>query len=198
MQKTSAICSVLLLLLPLGNAAAQDAAKPQEAVKPTEASKAQEPPAHYYHLDFLLQELGVDGKPVNSRSYTTILSTDPRDPYMSIRTGSRVPVVTSAKQTDPAGERPETQYQYLNVGVTIGARGAREIGTQLAIHLNADESSLAPVSPAAPAAVDPVIRQNSWEAIVLIPIGKPTIVFSSDTLESKGRTQLVVTAIPLQ
>jgi hypothetical protein len=37
-----------------------------------------------------------------------------------------------------------------------------------------------------------------WDAPVLIPIGKPTVVFSSDALESKGGMQLVVTATLLQ
>jgi len=45
---------------------------------------------------------------------------------------------------------------------------------------------------------DPVIRQNSWQASVLIPIGKPTVVFSSDALDSKGGMHFVVTATPLQ
>jgi hypothetical protein len=33
---------------------------------------------------------------------------------------------------------------------------------------------------------------------VLIPIGKPSVVFTSDSLDNKGSMQLVVTATPLQ
>ena len=45
---------------------------------------------------------------------------------------------------------------------------------------------------------EPIIRQNQWLAVVLIPIGKPTVVCASDTLDSKGSMQLVVTATPVQ
>jgi hypothetical protein len=45
---------------------------------------------------------------------------------------------------------------------------------------------------------DPVIRQSLWQGSVVIPIGKPTVAFSSDTVDSKGGMQLVVTATPLQ
>jgi len=44
----------------------------------------------------------------------------------------------------------------------------------------------------------PVVRQNKWQAAVLIPVGKPTVVFTSDALDSKGTMQLVVTATSLQ
>jgi hypothetical protein len=42
-----------------------------------------------------------------------------------------------------------------------------------------------------------VIRQNSWQASVLIPVGKPTVVFSSDALENKGGMQVSMTATRL-
>ncbi len=41
---------------------------------------------------------------------------------------------------------------------------------------------------------EPVIRQNVWDSTVLVPIGKPTVVFSSDDLDSKGKMQVEVTA----
>jgi hypothetical protein len=33
-----------------------------------------------------------------------------------------------------------------------------------------------------------------WDSIVLVTIGKPTVVFSSDDLDSKGKMQVEVTA----
>ena len=97
----------------------------------------------------------------------------------------------------------EFQYQYLDVGVNIDTQNVHEIGNQLAVYLKAEISSLAaPASPASATgselANDPVIRQNSWFAPVVIPIGKPTVVFSSDALESKGGMQLVVTVTPVK
>jgi len=49
-----------------------------------------------------------------------------------------------------------------------------------------------------PAINQPIIRQNKWQGICLIPTGKPTVVFSSDSLDSKGSTRILVTATPLQ
>ncbi|MDE3062329.1 MAG: hypothetical protein KGJ51_04650, partial [Acidobacteriota bacterium] len=44
----------------------------------------------------------------------------------------------------------------------------------------------------------PIIRQNRWRAPVLVPLGKPTVVFKSDSLDSKGSLQVTVTATPLE
>jgi hypothetical protein len=40
----------------------------------------------------------------------------------------------------------------------------------------------------------PVIRQNRWDAAVLIPLNKPTIIFSSDDVTTKHKLQLELTA----
>lgn len=156
--------------------------------KPTEPAKAAEP-VHYYHLELVVQELGKDGKPTNSRTYTTTVSTEDRG-SASIRTQSRIPIAIATGSS--AGN---TQFQYQDIGVNIDARRAHEIGRQLSIDLTADVSSVAERDPNLH---EPIIRQNRWQAIVLIPIGKPSVVFTSDTLDSKGSMQLVVTATPLQ
>lgn len=190
-----------LLFIPalMLRAPAQDTAKPPETVK------APEPPAHYYHLEFVIQELGADGKPMNSRTYSTIVSTNPTatERYSAIRTGSRVPIITGALH-GPTGEAKEAklefQYQYIDVGVNIDAENVHEIGQKLAVYLKAEISALADSGHTPPGSElpnDPVIRQNSWQASVVIPVGKPTVVFSSDALDSKGGMQLVVTATPL-
>ena len=199
MRKITTLCC-LLLLIP----SCALRARAQDTAKPPEAAKAPEPPGRYYHLEFVIQELGTDGKPTNSRTYSTIVTTDRSDRSESrstIRTGSRVPIITGALHGTTGDSKLEFQYQYLDVGVNIDTQDAREIGGQLAVYLKAEISSLAAPAPSSSAitsanelANDPVIRQNSWQASVVIPIGKPTVVFSSDALESKGGMQLVVTA----
>jgi hypothetical protein len=94
----------------------------------------------------------------------------------------------------------EIQYQYLDVGVSIETRNVHEIGRQLAVQLKAEVSSLADSAPSSVSKLpnDPVIRQNMWQASVIIPVGKPTVVFSSDALDSKVSMQLLVSATPLQ
>ncbi len=156
---------------------AQDAPKPNDAEKAIEAT-----PAAFYHLSFLIQEVGADNKPINSRSYTTTVSTNSTG---SIRTGSRIPIETGANS-----------FQYIDLGVNIDIRHVTEIRHQLAMDLSAEVSGLGENQN--PNVHQPVIRQNQWHASVLIPIGKATTVFTSDALDNRGSIQVVVTASPLQ
>jgi hypothetical protein len=174
----------------------------QDPPKPAETAAAPEPPAHYYHLEFVLQEVGADGKPSNTRNYSTIVCTGRNEQFSAIRTGLRVPIITGALHgpTDAGESKLEYQYQYLDVGVSIDTVSLREIGHQLAIQLKTEVSSVAESAPSSVSGLpnDPVIRQNVWQGSVLIPIGKATVAFSSDAIDSKGGMQLVVTATLIQ
>jgi hypothetical protein len=184
MRKITTFCFALLALCFVHGAFAQQAAKAADT------AKAPEPAAHYFHLDFVVQEVNKDGKPVNSRSYATTVRTEGHD-LVQIRTNSKVPVAIGANPADK--ENP--QFQYQNIAVRIDARDAHEIGGQLALNLSASVNSVAASSD--PNLHQSVFRDNDWQATVLIPIGKPTVAFMSDTLDSKGSMQLVVTAAPL-
>ncbi len=192
MRKIALFCCLLALLVPFGHRSfAQDAAPTPNAAKPAD------PPLHSYHLECVVQELGADGKPVNSRAYSTTITTNSHETSV-IRANSRVPIVTgsfSAGAKD--NESVNTQFQYLDVGVHIDIRNAHEIGRQLTLSLAADVSSIGGTAILG-ATHEPIIRQNKWESWVLIPIGKPTVVFNSDDLDSKGSMQMVVTATLLQ
>jgi len=91
-----------------------------------------------------------------------------------------------------------TQFQYQDVGVHIDVRYVHEIGRLLTLNLAADISSLGGSAPIGTNLHQPIMRQNKWEAVVLIPIGKSTVVFSSDDLDNKGSMQMLVTATLLQ
>jgi len=193
MQKVMIGCFLLLFSLTFGHQAlAQDQAKPSEAAKTPEAS------ARYYHLDFVVQEFGADGKATNSRTYTTTVCTDIHAPYTEIRTNSKVPI-TTASFTDTKSSQVNTQFQYQNVGVNIDVSQVHEVGRNLGLEVTADVSSIAPSGNAEPnqSLIEPVIRQNRWQSSVLVPIGKATVIFTSDALDSKGSMQVVVTATPL-
>ncbi|MGA8731628.1 MAG: hypothetical protein WB608_22915 [Terracidiphilus sp.] len=188
MRKITFICCFLLCSLLVSHKAfAQDA-------KPQESAKAAEPPAHYYHLDYLVQELGADGKATNSRKYTTTVCTGLNE-TASIRAGSRIPVATGPS-SEIKSSIVNTQFQYIDVGVNIDTRRVHEIDGQLSLDLTANISGMAASNNQD--LHQPVIRENRWQAQVLIPIGKPTVVFTSDSLDSKGSMQVVVTATPLQ
>ncbi|HEV2485004.1 MAG TPA: hypothetical protein VGT08_05685 [Terracidiphilus sp.] len=192
MRKITILCCLMLFTVTLGRKAfAQDTANAPVARAP-ESAKPATPPVHYYHLDFVIEELGSDSKPVNSRTYSTTVSTGPHG-GMSIRTGSRIPIATGSMTAN--GTTEATQYQYVDVGVNIDVNEVHEVGSQLAISLTADLTGLAQSDD--PRLHQPVIRQNKWQAPVLIPIGKASVAFTSDSLDNKGGTRVVVTATPL-
>lgn len=188
MRKVAMICSLLLLSLSFGHRAfAQDANQGPDA--------AQEAQLHYYHLVFVVQEMSADSKPVNGRTYSTTVSTDPHN-SASIRTGSRIPIATGTYSNGESKALVNTQFQYIDVGVNFDVREIHEINRQLSLDLTSDVSSVADSSD--PNMHQPVIRQNKWHSVVFIPISKPTVVFTSDSVDSKGSIQVVVTATPLQ
>lgn len=188
MRKTIFVFSILLASLAfMPTASAQD-------YQSQSASKTIEP-AHFYHLKLVVQELDADGKVTNSRSYFTTVNTDKDSGANSIRAESHVPVGTGVFSAG-SPSNVETQFQYINVGTKFDIRHVHELGRQLSLHVQADISS------EGDAAVignnkEPVIRHNQWEASVLIPIGRPTIVFTSDSLDSQGAMQVVATATPI-
>ena len=79
-------------------------------------------------------------------------------------------------------------------------REVKEQGHQLALHVKADISSNGGNASLGGGSnfQEPIIRHNQWESPILIPVGKPTVIFSSDALESKNAMQVVATVTPIQ
>ena len=194
-QITLVCCLLFFTVIPGQKILAQDASGGQQSPKAQNSVPTPAPPTHFYRLDFAVEEIGADGKPVNSRAYSTVLGTDSHE-LMSIRTGSRFPIATGAFAATGNTPVQSTQFQYVDLGVNFDVRDVREIGRQLSLNLTADLTGLA--GPSDSATHQPVIRHNRWQGNVLIPIGKPTVVFSSDSLDSKGGTRILVTSTPLQ
>jgi hypothetical protein len=170
----------ILFFLSANTMKSQDANEHQNAVKSGETS------ARFFHLEFVVQELGADSKPVNTRSYSMTASTARG---VSMRTGSKFPVLTEAGKS--------TAYQYVDLGINFDVSDVRETANKLAVYITADVSSLAGENKAIPTN-PPVIRNNRWQAPVLVPLNKSTVIFTSDALDTKGSMQVMVTATPLQ
>ena len=160
-------------------------ATPQDAKSPEAQAPAPKTDAHYYHLEFVLKELDDAGRVVNSRTYHTSLSTDGRN--SSVRAGTKIPIRVNDKDN----------IQYLDVGVNIDCNNARETAQGLSLQITVEISSLAHPSGRDEAST-PVVRQNKWQSMTQLPTGKPTVIFSSDNLENKGRMQVEVTATPIR
>jgi hypothetical protein len=151
-----------------------------------------ETPAHYYRLNFTVEDVNDAGKVDNTRTYIATIATG-QGGRQQIRTGSRIPIATGTSSGS-------TQFQYIDVGVNFDVLQVKEAGEKLSFSLKAEISSLGQEQhPIAGTPVgDPVIRQNQWDSAVLIPLGKPTVVFSSDDLDSKGKMQVELTATKVE
>jgi hypothetical protein len=139
------------------------------------------PEPSFYRLDFVVKELD-GGKVVNSRSYSMSISSGGNiTQSTSIRNGSKVPVTASNGTTT-----------YVDLGTNFDCRNAKMIGADLALNVSAEVSSVAE-----PGGNPPVIRNNRWGGEVIVPLRKPTTIFSSDDAMSKRQMQLELTATPI-
>ena len=189
-MRRSILIFCLLLVMPAfaRNAAGEDTAKAPAA--------APAQPAHYYHLNFVVEQLDATGKIVNSRSYLATVVTGLPYETTDIKTGSRVPIA-SGEYSAGLGGKINTQFQYIDLGIRIIVRDAREVGRQLAFAVVANLSNVGGQTEISQVR-EPIIRQYTWQSPVLIPIGKPTVIFKSDEMDSKASTQIVVTATRLE
>jgi len=136
----------------------------------------------YYRLDFVVKDID-GGKTINSRAYSSMIAPNDRG---SIRTGNRVPLPS----TSGGGS-----FSYLEIGVNLDFSVTREMPDRVAVNLTVDISSnAASESPSLP----PVLRQNKWSSGVVVPLRKPTTVFSSDDPGSKRQMQVELTATPVK
>jgi Bacterial type II and III secretion system protein len=159
------------------------------AALPAQNSPAPPPAQHFYRMHFSVEEINGAGHATNTRSYVETISTA-NGREQQIKTGSKVPVATGSFGSKAV---PVTQFQYIDLGVDLGVLDPKEHGDMLSFRLMANVSSIARQAEVAGTG-EPVIRQNTWDSTVTVPIGKPTIVFSSDDLDSTGKMQIEVTA----
>ena len=147
------------------------------APEPASAQQAAGP-AHYYKLNFVLRE-SSEGKVLSERSYSLGVANAgafERD-WWSLRAGTKV----------PAGSN------YVDVGVNIDVR-TQEVGDALQLRLKADISSL-PTDAASTNSSLPPLRQMRVEEAVLVPVGKPSVIFVGEDPNSKHRFELQVTPV---
>lgn len=149
-------------------------------------------PAKFYRLDFVVKEV-EGGKVLNARAYSIITAGDARE-TASLRTGTKIPVVTGSTLQS---------FQYIDVGVNIDCRSIREVQRDLSLYVSAEVSSVPSESAQATTAVTtaiapaPAVRQNRWSSWVILPLKRPTLIFSSDDLASKRQMQVELTVTPI-
>ncbi len=151
-------------------------------------SKPDEQPTRYYRLDFVVKDF-QDGKVLDARNYFVFVADRNRAGRpTSIRAESRVPVVT--------GSSGSYQGYDLDVGIDCGYRAEMKDG--LALDISVDVTTLVPAEHKSETqSLPPIVRKNRWASDVFVALRKPTTIFSSDDLESKGKLQVELTATPI-
>src|SRR5690242_16764312 len=174
MNARTKLAYAMLALAVAFSPAAWSQQKQSSASQPGGNSAYVNSPEHYYQLHFRVLNVSPEGKVTNSRSYSETIASGPKsDHSSSIRTGDRVPVVTSHYHIGSNLNSPvNTQYQYIDIGTKIDANRAEVIDQMLRLHVTADISTMSTTAPGD--AEHPIIRQTSWDSNVTVPIGKPT------------------------
>jgi hypothetical protein len=148
----------------------------------------------YLKLVYRTLQIGADGKVASSHSYSTIVVANTGHASPSkIRSSDKVPIATGI----PSGGN--IQYQYQDVGTNIDTSGAKLNGNQLTVNLSVAVSEVAKNDVAADKAIPaPVFRALSWQSDVIVTVGRPTIIFTSDNVSDTGKTELELTATEIK
>jgi hypothetical protein len=175
------LASSVVFLAFLGPTVAHPQAKPAETA-----------PTHL-KLVFRLLQLNANGKIINSRTYSSLITAEGDHPPFAeaqIRSGDRVPYANEGGKFD-----------YEDVGTNIDADQAFVRDDRLTMHVSAQASSVVKVSEGQSQPTHfllPFIRRTSWGANVSVPFDKPTIIFASDNPSDTGKTELELTATEIK
>ena len=159
MRKTILAYIAVVLVTLSAPVLAQEA--PQQENKTSPAPQA----GHFYRLTYTVEELSESGRIINTRTYATNLEIGGGP--ARIRVGNRVPIA----------EGSGGQYRYFDFGINIDSNHAEERNGKLALEVTAEmNDAILPSSQGVQG--EPTVRQNKWSANVLVPIRKPTVIFS--------------------
>jgi hypothetical protein len=157
-----------------------------------DTSSAQAGP--YLKLVYRTLQIGADGKVTSSHSHSTIVVANNGHASPSkIRSSDKVPIATGSPSSG------NIEYQYQDVGTNIDTSGAKLYGNQLTVNLSVALSEVAKNDVAPDKTITaPVFRALSWQSDVMVTVGRPTIIFTSDNVSDTGKTELELTATEIK
>jgi len=135
------------------------------------------PQQKFYRFDFAVKEVD-GGKVVGTKNYSSMGKGS-----IMIRSGDKMPM-TNRSATG-------REVTFLDVGTNIDCQVLSETATQLALRVSVDISNPGDTNP-------PVVSQTKWNSNIIVPLRKPTVVFSSEGTTRKIQTQLEITVTPLE
>lgn len=207
-MKTLKAVLIPCLLLATAAAIAQSPSKTQNQTAAAQHKTEQMP--QFFRLKFVLKEL-QGKKVIDSRTYTTEISAEPAgvrsgptwNSDRSIRAGARIPIATGTYQNGSSvNAMVNTQFRYQEVGTNIDCSNPVLIGHRLAMQVSAQISSVANLvaitaNNSSRGPREPSFPDDRWASEVLVPIGHPAVLFTSDDPTSTRTMELDLTATPL-
>jgi hypothetical protein len=132
---------------------------------------------------------GNDAGAMTDRRFT-MLVTDSRKGVFKV--GSKSPVASGSVQPQ-AGSAVNTQFTYLDVGVSIECL-VHAVGDKATMHGSLDLSNIGPSDTPAIAGVhNPTIRQTRLDLDTAVELGKPTVLASIDDPITARKLQVEAT-----
>jgi hypothetical protein len=133
---------------------------------------------------------GNDAGAMTDRRFT-MLVTDSRKGVFKV--GSKSPVASGSLQPQTAGSAVNTQFTYLDVGVSIECI-VHAVGDKATMHGSLDLSNIGPNDTPAIAGVrNPTIRQTRLDLDTAVELGKPTVLASIDDPVTARKLQVEAT-----
>lgn len=181
MLRSIIMISLAGLMTLSGLAQSSDRASEKQSATPHAVENA----TRFYQLSFVLQELDNE-RIINSRKYTMIMRSGKEQSPGSIRAGEKVPFSSTSGAS--------TQWQQIDVGVSIDCQRLEDRGNGVSLHIRAEISNVMDThGESSPHSSLPIIRNDQWASTVVLPMNRPTVLFSSDDPASKRTMRLQLT-----
>lgn len=196
MKTIKALLIPCLLLLTSAVATAQNPSKAQSQTASAQSQTDQ--PPQFFRLKFVLKQL--EGKKViNSRIYTTEISAEPYTTHAGHYIFFNPFRPSSIRAATKVHYKSGNAYLPVDVGVEIDCRNTALVRGKLGMNVTADISYLAkshaqPSQDTSIPTAPPITLHDRWSSDVLIPIGRPSILFTSDDPASTNILELDVIA----
>lgn len=143
-----------------------------------------------YRITYSIAETD-GGKPVGTQHVEVIVPTDGKT---IVKQGKRAPIVTGS--VDKEDGKPESQVQYVDVGLNIEASLAGS-GDGLRLHSKIEQSNISDERSGI-GGQDPIIGQTLLEGVSMLTPGKPTLLGSLDIPNSTRHEEISIESALVQ
>jgi hypothetical protein len=147
------------------------------------------PATNAYLVEYHFRD-GNDAATANDRRFSLMVNGEHK---AVLKVGNRVPTVTGSFEPVTANSLVNTQYSYLDVGVSIECL-LTELDSRVELHSGIELSSLGENGPPpAPGIRNPTIKQSRIDLNTTLHVGRPTVVATVEDPANRHLLKLEIT-----